>query len=88
MNTLKSVFWEYPELTDERHLQEILETCRLREDRRMYLWVLRRFLEYGRAADALRFFSLDEIAANMNKLRLSVYASAKWHRLVEVYRAA
>jgi len=87
MNTLKSVFWEYPELTDEQHLRQVLEENRTREDRRMYLWILRRFLEYGRAADTFRFFSNEEIAASLNILRLSAYSSAKWHRLMEVYRA-
>jgi len=53
----------------------------------MYLWILRRFLEYGRAVDVLRFFSLDEIAAHRQDLRVSDYANRKWRRLEEVYRA-
>ena len=87
MNTLKSVFWEYPEFAEEQHLRQALERCRAAADRRMYLWIMRRFLEYGRAVDALRFFSIDEVASNLEKLRLTDYSAKKWRRLAEVYRA-
>jgi len=85
MNTLKSVFWEYPELAREEHLRQVLENCRTSGDRQMYLWIMRRFLEYGRAADALTFFSIDEIVTHLDELRLSEYSRRKWHRLGEVY---
>lgn len=88
MSTLKSVFWDYPDLTDERYLRQVLAENRPREDRRMYYWIMRRFLEHGRAIDAMQFFSIEEIALHLNHLRLTQYASAKWQRLIEVYRAA
>ncbi len=86
MNTLKSAFWEYPEFAKEQHLREVLEKCRKTSDWKMYLWIMRRFLEYARAMDALRFFSIDEIVSNLDKLRLSEYSAKKWRRLGEVYR--
>jgi hypothetical protein len=88
MNTLKSVFWDYPELADEQHLRQVLAENRSREDRRMYCWIMCRFLEHGRAVDAMRFFSMEEIAMHLSLLRLTPYASSKWQRLMEVYRAA
>lgn len=88
MNTLKSAFWDYPEFTDEEALRRILEESRSLEDRRMYSWIMTRFLEHGRAVDAMRFFTIEEIAGQLSTLRLTPYTSAKWQRLVEVYRAA
>jgi NurA-like 5'-3' nuclease len=87
MNTLRSVFWEYPELTDEQQLRRMLKQCRAAADEKLYRWIMRRFLEYGRAVDALRFFSIEEIVANLDKLQLSAYALRKWRRLGEVYHA-
>lgn len=88
MNTLKSVFWEYPEFAEERYLGEVLEKCRATSDWSMYLWIMRRFLENGRVVDTFKFFSIDEILSNLGKLRLSEYSARKWHRLGEVYRAS
>lgn len=85
MNMLKSVFWEYPELAEEEHLRQVLKRCRVAAEREMYLWIMRRFLEYGRAVDALRFFSIDEVVSNLPDLRLSEYAAKKWQRVGEVY---
>jgi hypothetical protein len=87
MNTLKSAFWEYPEFTDEKRLREVLEQCRATGDWKMFQWILRRFLEYARVVDTLRFFSFDEIAENLEKLRLSEYSLRKWQRLQKVYHA-
>lgn len=87
MNPLKSVFWDYPEFTDEGHLLQVLSENRSREDQRMFAWIMRRFLEHGRAVDAMRFFSVEEIAIHLSHLRLTPYALAKWQRLIEVYRA-
>lgn len=88
MNTLKSVFWDYPEFTDEQNLRRVLSESLSREDRRMYFWIMCRFLEHGRVVDAMRFFSIEEIARHLSDLRLTPYASAKWQRLIEVYHAA
>jgi hypothetical protein len=87
MNTLKSVFWEYPDFTDEQNLRQVLQRCRSASDRRMFLWIMRRFLEYGRVVDALKFFSMNEITENCDHLRLSRYSLKKWRRLGEVYGA-
>jgi hypothetical protein len=87
MNTLKSVFWEYPEFTEEQCLRQALESCRAVADSGMYLWTMRRFLEYGRVVDTLKFFSIDEVISNLDKLRLTEYSANKWKRLGEVYRA-
>ena len=86
-NPLKSVFWEYPRFAEEKQLREILESVRSGFDKDLYFWILRRFLEYGRAVDVLRFFSIDEVASNLHNLRLRDYSAKKWQRLAEVYRA-
>jgi hypothetical protein len=86
-NPLKSVFWEYPQFTEERKLREILEGLRTGSDKDLFFWILRRFLEYGRAVDVLRFFSIDEVESNLHNLRLRDYSAKKWQRLAEVYRA-
>ena len=85
MNTLKSAFWDYPDFTDEKTLRHFLQTCRDENNIEMYKWLLRRLLEYGRAVDAMKFLSIDEIRTNLNDLQLSNYAERKWRRLVEVY---
>lgn len=87
-NPLKSVFWEYPRFTEEKTLREILSTLRAGTDQEFYFWILRRFLEYGRAIDVLRFFSIEEIESNLHRLHLRDYSAKKWQRLAEVYRAA
>jgi len=85
MNTLKSAFWDYPDLTDDKTLRHILQTCRDEKNIEMYKWLLRRLLEYGRAVDAMKYLSIDEIRSKLNDLQLSNYAERKWRRLVEVY---
>lgn len=87
MNALKSAFWEYPEFTEENRLQSVIEESRL-NDRAMYIWLLKRLLEHGRAVDALKFFPLAEIEFHLPQLKLSDYAARKWRRLTEVYREA
>ncbi len=88
MNTLKSVFWDYPEFTDEAHLRTTIEESRSSSDLRLYLWIMRRFLEYGRVVDTLQFFSVDEISEHLDKIRLRKYTAKKWRRMVEVYSEA
>jgi hypothetical protein len=88
VNTLKSVFWEYPDLANDQNLRRVLQQCRSGSDMGLYLWIMRRFLEHGRAVDTLKFFSIEEIGEHIARLRLSDYSSRKWRRLTEVYRAA
>jgi hypothetical protein len=88
MNTLKSAFWEYPQFAEEEHLRNVLDEHRTQEDDQMFLWLMRRLLEYGRAVDALRFFSISEIASHLDNLRLTDYSAKKWRRLVDVYGAS
>ncbi|MBI5373895.1 MAG: hypothetical protein HZA77_00560 [Candidatus Schekmanbacteria bacterium] len=82
MNYLNAVFWDYPEFTDLQKLKKLIAE---NKNNSIYLWVLKRFLEYGRVIDTLNFFSLEEIAVNLQKLRLSKYAAKKWRRMIEVY---
>lgn len=81
-NLLEAVFWDYPELTSEDRLSQFL-----RENRGLpsYIWSMTRFLERGRVVDTLHFFTLAEIAAHVDRLRLSPYTRKKWKRLLEVY---
>ncbi|OGW25938.1 MAG: hypothetical protein A2X59_12290 [Nitrospirae bacterium GWC2_42_7] len=84
MNYLKAVFWDYPQFTDKEKIEKILQD---NKDTSVYLWVLKRFLEYGRVVDTLSFFNIEEISEKLPKLNLSAYAGRKWKRLVEVYSA-
>ena len=88
MNYLKGVFWEYPHFQEEDYLTQVLQKGRKQGDSSLVQWMMVRFLEYGRAVDTLKFFSIDEIAMNWSHLRLSQYTKEKWSRLIEVYRAS
>lgn len=88
MNYLKGVFWEYPQFAKEEYLLQTLKRARSQRDIELYRWIMRKFVEYGRVVDTLRFFSIDEIAEQLTELRLSPYIRKKWQRLIEVYRAS
>ncbi|MBI5470872.1 MAG: hypothetical protein HY961_00860 [Ignavibacteriae bacterium] len=79
---LEAVFWDYPKFLDEQFLRSFLEENKNSE---IFSWLMTRFLEHGRATDALSLFTIEEISALLPSLRLSDYAAAKWQRLVEVY---
>ncbi len=83
MNTLKAAFWDYPALASPPGLSSFLDAHRAQP--RVYRWLLRRFLEHGRAVDALSYFSVQEISEALPGLRLSPYSRKKWRRIVEVY---
>ena len=83
MNTLKAVFWDYPELTSPSELKGFMEIHKAQP--RIIRWLLRRFLENGRVVDVLTYFSTGEIAAQLPELRLSSYARKKWKRIIDVY---
>ncbi len=84
-NSLKAIFWDYPELTEEVTLSLKIQEARDSPIQDAFRWYLARFLERGRLADALRFFRLDEIRRIMPSLRLSSRAAAKWTRILEYY---
>jgi hypothetical protein len=50
-----------------------------------YLWILKRFLEYGRVVDTISYFKIDEISKQLPKLWLTPYTYKKWKRIIEVY---
>jgi len=83
MNTLKAVFWDFPALACPPGLISFLAEHKTQP--RVYRWLLRRFLEHGRAVDALSYFSVREISDALPGLRLSAYSRKKWRRIVEVY---
>ncbi len=82
MNFLKAVFWDYPQFTEKDVLKSILEAKR---NTPFYFWIMGRFLEYGRAVDALDYFRIEEITENLPRLRLTPYSIKKWKRLTQVY---
>ncbi|MFW6140864.1 MAG: hypothetical protein ACOC5S_05875 [Acidobacteriota bacterium] len=53
--------------------------------KKIYTWVLKRFLENARVVDTLEYFSLQEIADMFPEIRLSPYSKKKWKRIIEVY---
>ncbi len=79
---LQAVFWDYPQFLDRSYLESYLHGNRKSEIRN---WIMTRFLEHGRVIDALAFFDINEIAAQLPSLKLSEYAAKKWQRMVEVY---
>jgi hypothetical protein len=83
MNFLKAVFWDYPQLANPDELRAFIKNNR--HSKKVYFWIMKRFLENGRVVDTLQFFPFSEIAANMNKINLSEYARKKWQRMINFY---
>ena len=84
-NPLKAVFWDYPELIEEKAVREYAEDARRSPDREALDWVLTRFLERGRVVDVRKFFDWAEIRSALPHLRLTPFARNKWARMLEVY---
>jgi prevent-host-death family protein len=84
-NPLKAVFWDYPELTEEKAVREYAENARRSPDREALDWVLTRFLERGRVVDVRKFFDWAEIRSALPHLRLTPFARKKWARMLDVY---
>jgi prevent-host-death family protein len=84
-NPLKAVFWDYPELTEEKGVREYVEVARRSPDHGALDWVLTRFLERGRVVDARKYFDWAEIRSALPHLRLTPYARKKWARMLDVY---
>ena len=82
INTLKAIFWDYPQFTDRVQLAAFLKNKPSVKVRR---WILYRFLEHGRVVDTFNYFNLDEIKANLSLLKITPYARKKWKRLIEIY---
>ena len=82
INTLKAIFWDYPQFTDRVQLVAFLKNKPSVKVRR---WILYRFLEHGRVVDTLNYFNLDEIKANLALLKITPYTRKKWQRLIEIY---
>jgi len=81
MVNLRAVFWDYPQYIDENYLRLSLSI----KDTTFRLWVIRRFLENGRAIDTLSLFPVEEINKAVHHLKLTGYTRKKWNRLIEVY---
>jgi len=82
MNYLKAVFWDYPQFIDSENLQKFIQETK---NFRLYLWILKRFLEYGRIVDTLNYFPIQEISKQLPNLNLAPYTLKKWKRIIEVY---
>ncbi len=82
MNYLKAVFWDYPQFTDEDKLRNYLKK---KNKESLHMWIMSRFLEYGRVVDTLKYFTINEIAENIPKLSLTSYTLKKWKRMIELY---
>jgi elongation factor P--beta-lysine ligase len=81
---LKRVFWDYYEFQDENKLLQFLKENKHNEY--VYLWIMSRFLEYGRVVDTLKIFSLEEIEKNIDKLKISERSKKKWKRILELLK--
>ncbi len=82
MDYLKAVFWDYPQYAKRETLISILKE---KSNVNLYLWIMRRFLEYGRVVDILGYFRIEEITEYLQKLKLTPYTLKKWKRMIEVY---
>mgnify|MGYP001575752867 CR=1 FL=1 len=80
---LKAVFWDYPELCDEKNLREILKYESKNSEK--FVWLTSRLLENGRVKDVRSFFSWDEISEFLKVVRISTEQRKKWERFLEVY---
>jgi hypothetical protein len=60
MNYLKAVFWDYPQLTNREQLLKFIQESK--KSKKVYRWLLKRFLEHALVVDTLEYFSLQEIA--------------------------
>jgi hypothetical protein len=83
MNHLEAVFWDYPQLKNEKNLKKFIK--RNKKSKKIYTWVLKRFLENARVVDTLEYFSLQEIADILPEIILSPYSRKKWKRIIKVY---
>jgi len=72
---LKRVFWDYDEFQDENKLLQFLKENKHNES--VYLWIMSRFLEYGRVVDTIKIFSLEEIKENIDKVKISERSKKK-----------
>jgi elongation factor P--beta-lysine ligase len=81
---LKRVFWDYDEFQDENKLLQFLKENKHNES--VYLWIMSRFLEYGRVVDTLKIFSLEEIKENIDKVKISERSKKKWKRILELLK--
>jgi len=86
-NYLQGVFWDYPQFIIESAVEQTLEQSRREEDTPLYRWMMVRFLEYGRAIDTLRYFSIEDIDNHLADLLIRPETRKKWQRLIEVYGA-
>ncbi|MDD8026161.1 MAG: type II toxin-antitoxin system prevent-host-death family antitoxin [Acidobacteriota bacterium] len=84
-NPLKAVFWDYPNLTEERALKAFLAEAKANPEKEQLDWAMTRLLERGRVIDVKKLFNWSEIRAALTRLRLSPWARAKWNRMLEVY---
>jgi hypothetical protein len=82
MNYLKAAFWDYPQFAEETTLRSCLQE---QKGTSLYYWLMGRFLEYARVVDTLKYFSIDEIAGQLPKLKIRPYTQKKWTRMVEIY---
>jgi len=83
MNHLEAVFWDYPQLKNEKNLKDFIKNSK--KSKKIHTWILRRFLENARVVDTLEYFSLQEIADILPAIRLTPYSQKKWKRVIEVY---
>jgi len=82
MNYLKAVFWDYPQFADEESLKIYLKQ---KQKKSLHMWIMSRFLEYGRVVDTLKYFTINEIAESLPELKISSYTLIKWKRMIELY---
>ncbi len=82
---LKSAFWDYPELCDEKNLADFLR--KNEENSVRYNWAVSRLLEGARVKDILVFLSWGEIESALSIVKISEEQRRKWIRLLEVYAA-
>ena len=82
MNYYKAVFWDYPRFNNAKAIRRFINE---NYNNNIFLWMMYRFLEFGRVVDTLEFFTIEDISNNLPKIKLSDYSRNKWNRMIEVY---
>ena len=79
---LNAVFWDLPKFKEEAYLRDFLKE---QKGKIPYYWAMTRFLIHGRIVDTFKFFDINEINENLEKLKLPEPDLKRWKRMVEVY---
>lgn len=71
---LQAVFRDNPKFLNRDYLENFIQSSKATDNQ---LWIMSRLMEHGRVIDTLHFFTIDDIAHNLPKLKLTDYSQKK-----------